>query len=314
MDKLIFAAFLLDLVLGDPRRSTHPVVIMGKLISFLEGFIRRFFQTSSSLKFGGIVLWLITVGLSYFLTFFVIKLAYGINIWMGHVVSVWLLYTTLAVRNLSDEAMGIFYELKNGNIEKARVRLSGIVGRDTRELQQDEVCRATVETVAENTVDGIVSPLFYAFIGGPPLAMAFKAASTLDSMVGYKNERYLHFGWFSAKMDDFLNYIPARLCGVFMLMAAAVMGLDIRRGFVTAMKDSRKHESPNGGIPESITAGVMGIRLGGINYYFGEPHIRAYLGEKLREIVPEDIKTVVVLSVISSAIALMLGELLLLFF
>lgn len=310
MDNLIFASFVLDLILGDPRRPTHPVVVIGKLISFLEGLVRKFFKKSSGLKFGGALLWLVTVGSSYFLTFFVVKWGYRINIWMGHVISVWFLYTALAVRNLADEAMGIFYELKSDNIENARRRLSGIVGRDTDELQQDEICRATVETVAENTVDGIVSPLFYAFLGGPPLVMAFKAASTLDSMVGYKNERYLHLGWFSAKMDDFLNYLPARLCGAIMLIAAALIGLDVKRGLITVMKDSRKHESPNGGIPESITAGVMGIRLGGINYYFGEPHFRAYMGEKLREIVPDDIKTVVVLSVLSSIIALIAGELL----
>lgn len=312
MGKLIFAAFLLDLILGDPRRLTHPVVLIGKLISSLEGLIRRVFRTSSELMLGGMVLWFVTVGASYFLTFCMIKLAYRINIRIGQAVSVWLLYTTLAVRNLSDEAMGIFYELKKGNIGRARLRLSGIVGRDTWELPQDEVCRATVETVAENTVDGIVSPLLYAFLGGAPLAIAFKAASTLDSMVGYKNERYLHFGWFSAKMDDILNYVPARLGGVFMLIAAKVLGLDARQALMTALRDAKKHESPNGGIPESIMAGAMGIRLGGMNYYSGQPNFRAYMGEKLRDMVPDDIKTAVALSIVSSIIALIAGELVIL--
>jgi len=312
MGNLIFAAFLLDLILGDPRRPTHPVVLIGKLISFLEKPFRRFFRTNSGIRFGGAILWFMTVGLSYVLTFIVIKWAYRINIWMGYIVSVWLLYTTLAVRNLSDEAMGIFYELRNGAIEKARMRLSGIVGRDTRELAVDEICRATVETVAENTVDGILSPLLYAFIGGAPLAMAFKAASTLDSMVGYKDERYLYFGWFSAKMDDILNYVPARLGGAFMLIAAKVLGLDARRGLMTALRDAKKHESPNGGIPESITAGAMGIRLGGMNYYSGQPNFRAYMGEKLRDTVSDDIKTAVALSIVSSIIALIAGELLIL--
>jgi len=314
MGKLILAAFVLDLILGDPRRPTHPVVMLGKLISFLEKPLRRFFRTNSGIRFGGTILWLMTVGLSYVLTFFVIIWAYKINVWIGYIVSVWLLYTALAVRNLSDEAMGIFHELKNGTIERARIRLSGIVGRDTRELAVDEICRATIETVAENTVDGILSPLLYAFIGGAPLAMAFKAASTLDSMVGYKDERYLHFGWFSAKMDDILNYVPARLGGAFMLMAAKVLGLDARRGLMTALRDAKKHESPNGGIPESITAGAMGIRLGGMNYYSGLPEFRAYMGEKLRDMVPDDIKTAVALSMVSSIIVLIAGELLILFF
>lgn len=314
MAKLILAAFLLDLILGDPRRATHPVVLMGKLISFLEKPLRRFFRTNSGIRVGGAILWLMTVGLSYVLTFFVITWAHMINVWMGYIVSVWLLYTALAVRNLSDEAMGIFYELENGALERARMRLAGIVGRDTRELAVDEICRATVETVAENTVDGILSPLLYAFIGGAPLAMAFKAASTLDSMVGYKDERYLRFGWFSAKMDDILNYVPARLGGAFMLMAAKVLGLDARRGLMTALRDAKKHESPNGGIPESITAGAMGIRLGGMNYYSGLPEFRAYMGEKLRDMVPGDIKTAVALSIVSSIIFLITGELLILFF
>ncbi|MCR4432024.1 MAG: adenosylcobinamide-phosphate synthase CbiB [Tepidanaerobacteraceae bacterium] len=313
MSKLILAAFLLDLILGDPKRTTHPVVLMGKLISSLESLIRRMCRTSSELMLGGMLLWLIIVGTSYFFTFGVIKSAYGINIRVGQAVSVWLLYTTLAVRNLSDEAMGIFYELKKGNIEKARLRLSGIVGRDTWELPPDEVCRATVETVAENTVDGIVSPLMYAFLGGPSLAMAFKAASTLDSMVGYRSEKYLHIGWFSAKMDDILNYVPARLGGVFMLIAAKVLGLDARQGFMTALRDAKKHESPNGGIPESIMAGAMGVRLGGMNYYSGQPNFRAYMGDKSRDMIADDIKTAVALSIVSSIIALIAGELLMLF-
>lgn len=314
MEILIFLAFLLDMILGDPRRSTHPVVLMGKLISTLENPLRKIFRSPGGLRFGGILLWFVTVGLSYTLTSFVIKWFYEINIWLGHASSVWLLYTALAVRNLADEAMGIFFELKNDDIHKARVRLAGIVGRETEGLSRNEICRATVETVAENTVDGIISPLFYAFLGGPPMAMAFKAASTLDSMVGYRNDKYLYLGWFSARMDDILNYIPTRLGGILMLVASALIGLDAKRGLRTAFKDAKKHESPNGGIPESIMAGALGIRLGGINYYFGRAHFRAYMGEKLRDIVPGDIKKAVALSIGTSVISLIIGELLFLGF
>jgi adenosylcobinamide-phosphate synthase len=312
MEVIILVAFLLDLILGDPRRPTHPVVLTGKLIGGLEKALREIFKTPVGLKVAGIILWLVTTLAAFIITFSVIKYAYHLNSWLGHAVSTWLLYTCLAARNLADEALGIYGELKKGNIEKARTLLGGIVGRDTRALPVDEICRATVETVAENTVDGIISPLFYAFIGGPPLAMAFKAASTLDSMVGYKNEKYLHLGWCSARADDLLNYIPARLGGILMLAAATILGLDARRGLKTVLSDAKKHESPNGGIPESITAGVLGVRLGGLNYYFGRPHFRAYMGEKLREIIPEDIKTTVVLSILTSIISLIVGELYLL--
>lgn len=307
MGKIILAAFLLDLILGDPRRSTHPIVLIGHFITFLERILRRFFKHSRGLRVAGIILWVIIITTVYFTTHYCINWGYSINLWLGHGISLWLMYTTLAVRNLADEAMGIYKRIKVGNIKEARECLSKIVGRDTENLPVDEICRATIETVAENTVDGIISPLIYAFIGGTPLAMTFKAINTLDSMVGYKNEEYEHLGWFSARVDDVFNYIPARLGGIFMLLAAFFMGLDVPRGVITVLSDAKKHKSPNSGISEAMTAGLLGVRLGGWNSYFGVPQFRAYMGEKLREIEPEDIKTTVVLSVMTSIVTVVVG-------
>ncbi|MGI5858737.1 MAG: adenosylcobinamide-phosphate synthase CbiB [Tepidanaerobacteraceae bacterium] len=311
MGIIILSAFLLDMILGDPVRSTHPIVLIGKLINFLENHLRVLFKTSRGLKAAGVILWFFTVFLAYITTYCIIKAAYKLNLWFGHGMSLWLTYTTLAVRNLADEALGIYREIKKNDINEARKRLSYIVGRDTEDMPVDEICRATVETVAENTIDGIISPLIYAFIGGAPLAMVYKAINTLDSMVGYRNEKYEFLGWFSARMDDLANYIPARIGGVLVLMAAALMKLDISRGMKTVLSDAKKHKSPNSGISEAITAGVLGIRLGGWNSYGGVASFREYMGEKLRETGPEDIKTAVNLSFITAIVALIVGEIIL---
>ncbi|MCG0276786.1 MAG: adenosylcobinamide-phosphate synthase CbiB [Thermosediminibacteraceae bacterium] len=305
---IILCAFVLDMLLGDPRRPSHPVVLIGKLISFLEKILYGMLKTPRGLKVSGVVLWFLTVPTVYFFTWALIEICYKVNYWLGFFGSIWLIYTSIATRNLADEALAILAELESGNLQGARMRLGGIVGRETSELPVEEICRATVETVAENTVDGIISPLFYAFMGGAPLALAFKAASTLDSMVGYKNQRYIHFGWFSAKMDDFLNYVPARLGGFLILVASLLMRLDTRSSLKTVLKDAKKHESPNAGIPEAAVAGALGIRLGGWNSYFGNLHFSPYMGQKKKNITPEDIRIVVKLSIISAVLGLVMGE------
>lgn len=307
MCKLIIVSFILDLLLGDPYRFTHPIVLIGRLISFTEQFLRK----KLCLKFGekrcGAILWFIVVGISYFLTKLIILFSYRINSWVGFLVSAWLLYTTLAIRNLYDEAMNIFYALREDDLGSARRLVSGIVGRDTENLSKVDVSRATVETVAENTIDGIVSPMIYFFIGGVPLAMAYKAINTLDSMVGYKDDRYIDLGYYSAIIDDIANFIPARIGGAFMLVSAKLLGLNARQGLNTVIKDAKKHKSPNGGIPEALVAGVLGIQLGGWDSYFKVLQFRPFLGEKTREIEPDDIKKTAYLSVITSIITLLIG-------
>jgi adenosylcobinamide-phosphate synthase len=308
MNKIILAALILDLILGDPRRSTHPVVLIGRGISWCEHLLRKHFTTPVGLKFAGILLWCLTIFPSYFVTYWVIGVSYRINPWLGHGVALWLTYTTLAMKDLAKEARGIYGELHRGRVKEARLSVAGIVGRDTENLSEEEITRATIETVAENTVDGILSPLFYAFLGGPALAMAFKAASTLDSMVGNKSEKYLHLGWCSARMDDVLNFLPARLGGILMVAASAIVGLNPREAVRAVVSDSKKHASPNSGIPEAITAGALGVQLGGYNYYSGVKEFRAYMGKKTREMLPEDITKAVMLSISTSILTLIIAE------
>lgn len=306
MKYLITASLALDMILGDPYRKTHPIVLIGKFIQRVEAFLQNW-SSFLSKKIQGIILWAVIVGGSYFTTKLLIVTIFKISIDLGKCFSIWLLYTTLAAKNLADEAIKIYNLLEDSDMEKARSQLSWIVGRDTENLTAPEISRAVVETVAENTIDGIISPLFYAFIGGAPLAMAYKAVNTLDSMVGYKNEKYEEFGWFSAKIDDVFNYIPARLGGLIMLLAVGILGFDIKQSFDIVVRDAKKHKSPNSGVPEAIVAGALGIRLGGMNTYFGIPSFRAFIGDRSRDIVPEDIVKAVYISLMATFIALILG-------
>lgn len=282
----IVLAYLLDLIFGDPGWLPHPVRGMGKLVEFLEKKLRG---SISNQILSGAVLATAVVGLAYLGSFFAIRLAEHISRWAGFAVSTVLIFTTLSTRGLSKESRSVYRSLKSGNIKDARKKLSLIVGRDTQALNQDEIIRATVETVAENSVDGIISPLFYAALGGAPLALAYKAINTLDSMVGYKNERYLYFGWFSAKLDDVANYIPARLSILLIPLASLILGKRTLNTLYTILRDGKKSPSPNAGIPEAGFAGALGIQLGGVNYYQGERISKPILGIEAKQRDQEDI-------------------------
>ncbi len=279
----IVLAYLLDLILGDPHYLPHPVRGMGKLIEYLERKLR------STSVLAGMILAIAVVGLVYLGSFFAIRFADNVNAWAGFAISTILIFSTLSTRSLDKEARSVYQSLKSGNIEEARARLSLIVGRDTQGLDQDEIIRATVETVAENSVDGIISPLFYAALGGAPLALAYKAINTLDSMVGYKNERYLHFGWFSAKLDDAANYIPARLSILLVPLASLILRKKASGALYTILRDGKKSPSPNAGIPEAGFAGALGIQLGGVNWYQGEESVKSILGIDTKQRDKEDI-------------------------
>ena len=248
---------------------------------------RKNFSTSkkfaSAEVLAGIILAIIVVGLVYSGTFFTIRLAEHLNKWVGFAISVLFIFTALSARSLGKEAKSVYQSLKAGNIKDAQKKLSLIVGRDTEALSQDEIVRATVETVAENSVDGVVSPLFYAALGGAPLALAYKAINTLDSMVGYKNKRYIHFGWFSAKLDDVANYIPARLSILLIPLASFILKKRTSNALHTILRDGKKSPSPNAGIPEAGFAGALGIQLGGVNYYQGEKVSKPILGIKTKQ-------------------------------
>ncbi|MFB5674431.1 adenosylcobinamide-phosphate synthase CbiB [Paenibacillus terreus] len=297
---IIVAAYILDRIIGDPRWIPHPVIGMGKLITFVERIIRRYALSARALRWAGLLLPLTVVGVAYVLTWLAVFLLGQIHAWLAIGSEVLLIATTIASKGLKDAGMAVYRELHSGDLPAARTALGMIVGRDTQELDEPEIVRGTVETIAENIVDAIISPLFYALIGGAPLAMAYRAVNTLDSMVGYKNEKYLHLGWASARLDDAANYIPARLTAVLLVSAAWLKRLEPLRSWLTVRRDARMHPSPNSGFPESAVAGALGVRLGGYNVYHGVRFFRAYMGDPLRPLEAEDIRRTTVLMFLSS--------------
>lgn len=284
----IYTGYILDLVIGDPYSFPHPVRYIGKLIKIIEKNIRKIARTPKALKISGFILWALTVGITYLITYLVVELS-GFNQVVYFIANSIIIYTTLATKCLKDEAIKIYNVLKTGDLEKSRIQLSYIVGRDTANLTKPEIIRATVETVAENTVDGIIAPMFYAFIGGAPLAMAYKAINTLDSTVGYKNDKYMDLGFTSAKIDDIANYIPARISVILMTIGSLILGYDYKKSFKISIRDRKNHKSPNCAFSEGAVAGALGVQLGGTNIYFGKEVYKPTIGDKNREIQTDDI-------------------------
>jgi adenosylcobinamide-phosphate synthase len=256
----IALALLLDFIMGDPRWFPHPVRLIGWMIARLENPARR---TFSNPAFAGLIIALVVIGITAFSAWALIAAAKQVHPFLGDAVSVFLLYTIFAARDLADHGRFVYEALQNSDIAEARRRVSMLVGRDTQNLTEAGVIRAAVESIAENSVDGVLAPLFFAAIGGPIFAMSYKAASTLDSMIGYRNERYLDFGKTAAKIDDGANWIPARLSAPLIAVAAAFAGLQAKAAWNISRRDGRKHLSPNAGIPEAAFAGALGVKLGG---------------------------------------------------
>ncbi len=284
----IYTGYALDLIIGDPYSFPHPVRYIGKLISIVEKQIRKITSSDKGLKIAGFFLWFIVVGATFGITTLVLQL-FKFNKLAYFIVNTILIYTTLATKCLKDESVKIYKVLKTGDLEKSRIQLSYIVGRDTKNLNEKEIVRATVETVAENTVDGIIAPLFYGFIGGAPLAMAYKAVNTLDSTVGYKNDKYYYLGFASAKIDDIANYIPARLGVILLSLGSLFAGFNFKDALKIGIRDRKNHKSPNCAFSEGAVAGALGIQLGGTNVYFGKEVYKPTIGDKTREIEIEDI-------------------------
>lgn len=290
---VLCAAYLIDRVVGDPRALPHPVVIIGWWITRLERLVRALVKREEHLKIAGLLFPLLIVSGSYMVVWLILWGAAWINPWLAFGVGAWLISTTIATKGLADAGMEIGRYLVAGDFVQARRSLSMVVGRDTDRLDEPEICRGAVETVAENIVDAIVSPLLFAAIGGAPLAMAYRAANTLDSMVGYKNEKYINLGWASARFDDVLNYIPARLTAVMLIVASWTQRLDWQQCGSIIRRDAHLHPSPNSGLPEAGVAGALGVQLGGLNYYQGVPSNRAKLGNPQRPLRADDIKSTV---------------------
>ncbi|HHW37361.1 MAG TPA: cobalamin biosynthesis protein CobD [Bacillales bacterium] len=287
----IIIAYILDRLIGDPKAIPHPVVLIGNCISKLEKIIRK--SDFKNLKAAGLLFPLLIVGGTYLIVSLLLELSKLVDPILFIFIQIILISSTVATKGLADAGLGIYRLLVKKDMEQARFSLSMIVGRDTKNLDEAEITRGTVETVAENIVDAIISPLFFALIGGAPLAMAYRATNTLDSMIGYKNEKYKDLGWASARLDDILNFIPARITGLLLIVASLLLRLDAKKAFTIIMRDAKLHPSPNSGIPECAVAGALQVQLGGTNYYKGIPSHRAVMGDRYKPLQADDIlKTV----------------------
>ena len=286
----LLLGFFIDLLLGDPRWLYHPVRIIGNSISFLEKRLRKWFPKTQKgeRRAGALLVLLICMG-SGLIPFCLLYTGYKIHVLLGFALETFFCYQMLATRSLKDESMRVYRELEKKDLPKARYAVSMIVGRDTAELTEEGVTKATVETIAENTSDGIIAPLFYMAIGGPALMFLYKGINTMDSMVGYKNEKYLNFGRYAAKLDDIANYIPARISAWLMIAGAYMAGMDGKNAKKIFKRDRYKHASPNSAQTEAVMAGTLDIQLAGNAYYFGKLYEKPAIGDRLREVEDRDI-------------------------
>lgn len=296
--------FFIDLLVGDPRWLYHPVRIIGHGISFLENHLRTCFpKTEKGERRAGFLLVILICAGSAAVPFGILYLAYRIHLVFGICLEILMCYQMLAVKSLKDESMRVFEELKKGDLEGARYAVSMIVGRDTRTLDEAGVTKAAVETVAENTSDGIIAPLFYMAIGGPVLMFFYKGVNTMDSMVGYKNEKYINFGRYAAKFDDIMNYIPARISAWLMIAASYMCGFDGKNAAKIYIRDRYNHASPNSAQTEAVMAGALDIQLAGNAYYFGKLYEKPTIGDNIRPVESQDIQRANRLLYVSAAVA-----------
>ena len=289
----VILGFILDLIVGDPHWLYHPIRLVGHLISGLEKLLRRIFpKTEQGELIAGGFLLVLTAGITTAVAWELLLAAGLVHPCLRFVLEVIMCYWVLATKSLKTETMKVYDALKEGDLKKARFAVSMVVGRDTEVLDDIGVTKAAVETVAENASDGVIAPLFFLMIGGAPLGFFYKAVNTMDSMVGYKNDKYLYFGRAAAKFDDVLNYIPARLSGMLMCGAAAFCGMDSKNAWRIYWRDRYNHSSPNSAHTEATAAGAMHIQLAGNAYYFGKLYEKPTLGDPDRPVEYEDIPRV----------------------
>lgn len=297
-----FSGFILDLILGDPYWLFHPIRLIGSLISGLEKKFLNYRSkeaaetdrdTAKELRRGAILVFLVVI-ITAITAAAILLGAYLIHPYLGAVIEAIMTYQILAAKCLKVESMKVYKSLETEDIEASRKAVSMIVGRDTNVLDDEGVTKAAVETVAENTSDGIIAPMIYTALGGPILGFVYKAINTMDSMLGYKNDKYLYFGRAAAKLDDFVNYIPARISACIMILAACIGGRDYsgKNAYRIYRRDNRNHASPNSAQTESACAGALGIQLAGDASYFGKIVKKPYIGDKTRKVEHEDIRRV----------------------
>ncbi|MEG0291159.1 MAG: adenosylcobinamide-phosphate synthase CbiB [Anaerovoracaceae bacterium] len=283
--------FILDLIVGDPYALPHPICLVGNGIKFFEKIIRKICgKTEKGELIGGAVLVILIVSLSFLIPLAIILILGKINFWLGFVAETIMCYQILATKSLRVESLKVYKALMARDVEGARYAVSMIVGRDTSALNAEGVTKATVETVAENTSDGVIAPLLFYAIGGAPLGFMYKAINTLDSMIGYKNDKYIFFGRFAAKLDDLANYIPARISAGLMICSSFVLGFNYKNAIRIFKRDRFNHASPNSAQTESVCAGALEIQLAGDAYYFGKLYKKKTIGDKIREVSPKNIK------------------------
>ena len=303
----LLAGAVIDAILGDPQRLPHPVILMGKLISLLESWLRHIFPKSPrGENWAGGVLWLVLSALAFAVPAALLMLCHRFSPWLGFAVEAVMCWQCLAARSLVRESMKVKKALDFGDIDASRKAVSMIVGRDTERLDEAAVARAAVETVAENASDGVIAPLLFLAIGGGPLGLLYKAVNTMDSMLGYIEPPYRHFGLVPARLDDVFNFIPARLSALLMLLGGGILGFDMKNGWRIFRRDRRKHASPNSAQTESVMAGLLGLRLAGDAWYHGALHKKEFIGDALREIENEDISRANRIMLMTAALALIL--------
>lgn len=303
---LLISSYITDLVLGDPEWFPHPTRGVGKLINLLDKRLRGK-NTKWKERIKGVIVTFVVVLISICFSYLFLDLSRRLSPYLGALAWIYLGYVTLSIKDLRVKAKAILNELENGSTVEARKQLSKIVSRDTKNLSKNRIITASVESIAENTNDGIIAPLFYLILGGPVIAIAYKSINTLDSMVGYRDEKYIHFGWFSARMDDIVNFIPARISGFLISLSSLIRGDGFKTSFITMLRDGRKHSSPNSGISEAAMAGALRIRLGGASFYKGKEIIKPYIGEERKTLEPYFIDKALELSFIASFLMLCLG-------
>ena len=297
----------IDLIVGDPHSLPHPVVAIGKLISLLERLFRRLCpKTKGGEITAGALIWILTAAISAAVPALLLWGAHWLSPWLRLAIESVMCWQILAARSLRDESMKVYTALKTGTLEQARYAVSMIVGRDTARLTEQDVARAAVETVAENTSDGVIAPLLFLALGGAPLGFFYKAVNTMDSMLGYVEPPYKNIGCIPAKLDDVFNFLPARLSAFLMLEAGALLGLDVKNGWRIFRRDRYQHASPNSAQTESVCAGLLGLRLAGDAWYHGVLHKKPYIGDEVRQIEYEDIPRTCRLMYASAALGLVL--------
>ena len=299
--------FCIDLIVGDPHGFPHPVVGIGRLISLLERLFRRLLpKTKGGEIAAGVCIWVLTVLISAGLPAALLYGAQKLSVWLRLALESVMCWQILATKSLRDESMKVFSALRGGTLAEARQAVSMIVGRDTAQLDEKGVARAAVETVAENTSDGVIAPLLFLALGGAPLGFFYKAVNTMDSMLGYVEMPYKNVGLIPAKLDDVFNFIPARLSAFLMLAAGALLRLDVKNGWRIFRRDRYRHASPNSAQTESVCAGLLGLRLAGDAWYHGVLHCKAFIGDAVREIETDDIPRACRLMTVTALLALVL--------